>query len=634
MGSVVNLMTPQGTVMGRYRWDAWGNKRASVETVANPFGFTGHEHDEETGLVYAKARFYDPEIGLFLSQDPVAGDPRNPPSLHKYLYALQNPTVFVDPDGRVEFLRRWQEEFTNAADSMMRAVDGFSEMNRGLGYLSVVPMGISAGFSEMVGGAIGLVNMGANAAIVLSGIDGAFADEAAMELDETIGSVKSTATAIVEDPGAVGLALVDGVTEVAKGVLEGDPGAMATAMKTITSFALPAPGAGLRKLGMSLKAAKRGVVAARAGLRTRQAASASTRQGTRRLGKATQERTAKTVNSRSRRLSSEVRGKAERLKEPQTNRTTGASAEPRYCFVAGTLVATELGLRPIEEVAVGERVWARDEETGEISLQTVTELFVTPSQETLELELEASDGTVETLGATYGHPFWVEGEGWTQAGELVAGDVLFTERDGWLRVRQVRGPPGVRTVYNLEVEEDHNYFVGRTRAWVHNKLCEERRARLLENLRKNRRAINARVQATGRGRIRERPTPQESETFVGDLLGPDFRPQRSFIRGIRAQYGRKGSTRPDFYNPRTRQAVEVKNYDLSTSENRQRLYRTIGKQLRKRSENLPAGATQKVILDIRGQIVDPAVLRRLTSNIRSAAGKNRLSPTGILLILN
>ncbi|MCP3958861.1 MAG: RHS repeat-associated core domain-containing protein, partial [bacterium] len=100
LGSVSDLTDPQGVVLGRYLWDAWGNKRQSIEIGANPFGFTGHEHDAESGLIYAKARFYDPEIGIFLSEDPVAGDPANPPSLHRYLYAYQNPTVFVDPDGR------------------------------------------------------------------------------------------------------------------------------------------------------------------------------------------------------------------------------------------------------------------------------------------------------------------------------------------------------------------------------------------------------------------------------------------------------------------------------------------------------------------------------------------------------
>ncbi|MBZ2190605.1 RHS repeat-associated core domain-containing protein, partial [Alcanivorax sp. JB21] len=57
------------------------------------------EHDQETGLIYAKARYYDPETARFLSQDPWSGDVSMPPSLHKYLYAYQNPTVYVDPDG-------------------------------------------------------------------------------------------------------------------------------------------------------------------------------------------------------------------------------------------------------------------------------------------------------------------------------------------------------------------------------------------------------------------------------------------------------------------------------------------------------------------------------------------------------
>jgi len=56
--------------------------------------------DRETGLYYAKARYYDPELGLFLTQDPFEGVLDTPPSLHRYLYAFGNPTRFVDPTGR------------------------------------------------------------------------------------------------------------------------------------------------------------------------------------------------------------------------------------------------------------------------------------------------------------------------------------------------------------------------------------------------------------------------------------------------------------------------------------------------------------------------------------------------------
>lgn len=59
--------------------------------------FTGYEWDPELGLFNAKARYFDPQIGRFTSQDSFLGEIDNAPSLHRYLYA--NPTTFVDPTG-------------------------------------------------------------------------------------------------------------------------------------------------------------------------------------------------------------------------------------------------------------------------------------------------------------------------------------------------------------------------------------------------------------------------------------------------------------------------------------------------------------------------------------------------------
>ena len=100
LGSPVGLMRPDGSVAARYRLDAWGVLRTEAGDSSNPFRFTGHLFDEATGLYYAKARYYDPELGRFLSEDPLAGSVDDPPSLHPYLYAHANPTVFTDPDGR------------------------------------------------------------------------------------------------------------------------------------------------------------------------------------------------------------------------------------------------------------------------------------------------------------------------------------------------------------------------------------------------------------------------------------------------------------------------------------------------------------------------------------------------------
>jgi hypothetical protein len=77
----------------------------------------------------------------------------------------------------------------------------------------------------------------------------------------------------------------------------------------------------------------------------------------------------------------------------------------------------------------------------------------------------------ETIQTTPEHPFWVAGKGWVAAKELAKGDRLITPDEkvavvGEVRVEAVRGPPVA--VYNLEVENTHTYFVGRSGVWVHN----------------------------------------------------------------------------------------------------------------------------------------------------------------------
>ena len=97
--STVSLTDPSGSARQSILYDAWGNERDRIGASANKFTFTGHELDEETDLIYAKARFYDADIGRFLSQDSYLGEIVNPPSLHRYYYAYENPLLFLDPTG-------------------------------------------------------------------------------------------------------------------------------------------------------------------------------------------------------------------------------------------------------------------------------------------------------------------------------------------------------------------------------------------------------------------------------------------------------------------------------------------------------------------------------------------------------
>ncbi len=123
----------------------------------------------------------------------------------------------------------------------------------------------------------------------------------------------------------------------------------------------------------------------------------------------------------------------------------------------------------------------------------------------------------------------------------------------------------------------------------------------------------------GPGGNPSRPSFRQSELDVGqDLVGWDA--QRSFINGRPARYGAQDSVRPDYSHPSQAMHVDVKNYDLSSPGNRGNLYRGIAQQAITRSQNLPSGAWQGVILDIRGQSIDPMVLQRIPTNIETATG--------------
>jgi hypothetical protein len=138
------------------------------------------------------------------------------------------------------------------------------------------------------------------------------------------------------------------------------------------------------------------------------------------------------------------------------------------CFVAGTPVETESGLKPIEKVEVGDLILSRDEKTGERSFKKAVATYETPDQRIIEIQFESEDGGTETIGATAEHPFWVKARGWVGAGDLLPGDEVFTSQGGWIKVSGSTWLSKRQTVYNLEVEDYHTYFVGESGAWVHN----------------------------------------------------------------------------------------------------------------------------------------------------------------------
>lgn len=137
-------------------------------------------------------------------------------------------------------------------------------------------------------------------------------------------------------------------------------------------------------------------------------------------------------------------------------------------FPAGTLVATENGPVPIEDVQKGDLVWSADLATGELRLNEVTELLCRESDDLYRID---TDG--ETFRATAEHPIFVEGLGWVPAARLQAGDALVTRDGDALAVQAVEAEPEAAKVFNLVVARDHNYFATEDQSLVHNgkELC-------------------------------------------------------------------------------------------------------------------------------------------------------------------
>jgi RHS repeat-associated protein len=74
------------------------------EFPCNSSHYRAEQFDSDLGLYYLRARYYNPATGRFLSRDPKEGNPSDPKSLHKYLYAGGNPVSALDPTGRASIL--------------------------------------------------------------------------------------------------------------------------------------------------------------------------------------------------------------------------------------------------------------------------------------------------------------------------------------------------------------------------------------------------------------------------------------------------------------------------------------------------------------------------------------------------
>jgi len=104
LGSTRQLVNTGGTVTDTWGYSAFGELASHMGSTVNPFLFNAQQFDQPTGTYFLRARYYDQSNGRFLSQDPFGGHDEDPVTLHRYLYAANEPTDRVDPGGEEETL--------------------------------------------------------------------------------------------------------------------------------------------------------------------------------------------------------------------------------------------------------------------------------------------------------------------------------------------------------------------------------------------------------------------------------------------------------------------------------------------------------------------------------------------------
>jgi hypothetical protein len=155
-------------------------------------------------------------------------------------------------------------------------------------------------------------------------------------------------------------------------------------------------------------------------------------------------------------------------KVTRQRRTAGAASRNPYdvrmrtssCLVAGTVVWTDEGSRPVESLSIGDMLLSQDLESGE--LQYLPVLQTNARQPTTVFRLATSG---EPIVATGGHRFWVNGQGWRRVNDLKPGSLLHTAT-GSVAITSIEPVPD-QAVYNVVISPTHNYFVGEQALLTH-----------------------------------------------------------------------------------------------------------------------------------------------------------------------
>ena len=167
--------------------------------------------------------------------------------------------------------------------------------------------------------------------------------------------------------------------------------------------------------------------------------------------------------------------KAPATPDPKTPANGITQAQWGDCLAGGTLICAETGPTAIEQIAVGDRVFCRDPETGRLALKSVLRKTVRPAGRLLKIRV--GDDEFEASG---GHVFWVAGQGWGKARDLREGMRLHTLR-GTVPVSGIE-PGKLQVTYGVVTADFHTFFAGKGMILTHDNTIRPPTKRIVPGL--------------------------------------------------------------------------------------------------------------------------------------------------------